>query len=247
MLRTLIRLCVAPILAFASLGFTPSFGEDYRLPTMQSHGALIEERLKEARDLGETLASRLKVIQHDFDLPADIVDRALASLNNGEVHEALGITPEFMDAQNAKGERYPEGVFVFASFSMPDAALKQLLQQGSDLGIPVVFNGFVNNSVTDTEARVRKVYGDDPETSDVTHGFTIDPTLFKRFQIKAVPTLVATTQTLDTCITAACDNDPVPDHDRVAGNIPLATLMQIIAIGGSKHAPPVIVRLEARQ
>ena len=214
-----------------SLAATTAHAQSSAMPTMESHGALIEQKLRDAKTLGATLADRLEGVQKDFDLPGDIVERALQSLENGDVQEALGITPEFLQEQNAQGERYPEGVFAFASFSMPDPSLKQLLRQGSELGIPVVFNGFVNNSVTDTEARVRAIYGDDPDTSDVTHGFTIDPTLFKRFDIKAVPTLVSTTQKLDTCLTPACENDPTPGHDRVAGNIPLANLLEIIAIG----------------
>ena len=223
------------------LGFSASALSADQLPSTATHGALIDERLEEADAIGEDLQSRLRLLQQEFDLPDDITARALDSLENGRVREMLNIGPGDLPEGIAEERRYPGGVFVFASFSMPEPSLKAVLTDAADLGIPVVFNGFVDNSVLATEQRVRSIY----EGSDISHGFIIDPTLFTRFEVSAVPTLVSTMVDLDVCETRGCDADEVPEHDRVAGNVPLRFLLEVIAKGNTAHAVPVQVILES--
>ncbi len=233
MLRTLTLLtcCVGSILSAE------------QLPSATTHGALIDDRLEEADAIGEDLQSRLRLLQQEFDLPEDITARALDSLENGRVRQMLNIGPGDLPEGVAEDRRYPGGVFVFASFSMPEPSLKAVLTDAADLGIPVVFNGFVENSVLATEQRVRSIY----QGSDISHGFIIDPTLFTRFEVTAVPTLVSTMVNLDVCETQGCDADEVPEHDRIAGNVPLRHLLEIIAKGETANAVPVQVILEADQ
>ena len=95
-------------------------------------------------------------------------------------------------------------------------------------GVPVVFRGFVNNSVYDTRAAILDVW----ETEEAAKGFGIDPTLFTRFNVDAVPVVIATSDILEICETQGCEDDPVPLHDRVAGNIPLEMVLRMIAVGG---------------
>lgn len=230
MLRTLI----------CSLGLLPLAALSQQLPDGTTHGALIDERQQEADTIGEDLQSRLQLLQREFDLPEDITQRALDSLENGRVREMLNIGPDDLPQAVPEEERYPGGLYLFASFSMPDLSLQAVLRDASELGIPVVFNGFVNNSVVDTEQRVRAAY----EGSDISHGFIIDPTLFTRFDVKAVPTLVSTMVNLDVCLTSGCAEDGVPDHDRVAGNVPLRTLLSVIAGGDTPNALPAQIILE---
>ena len=139
-------------------------------------------------------------------------------------------------------ERYG-GLYLFASFSIPEPSLKAMLIEADRFGVPVVFNGFVENSVTATEARVRALYEDEA----ISHGFIIDPTLFTRFDVVRVPTLVSTLEDLDFCETCGCSRDPTPGHDRVAGNAPLQTLLTVIAKGNADHAGPARAALEAVQ
>lgn len=213
------------------------------LPNATTHGALIDQRLQEAETLGAELEDRLKLLQQDFDLPADITTRALESLENGRVREMLNIGPGDLPQLAAQERRYPGGLFLFASFSMPEPSLKAMLSEASTFGIPVVFNGFVDNSVIETEARVRRIY----EGSDISHGFIIDPTLFTRFEVTAVPTLVSTMVNLDVCDTQGCGDEPVPAHDRAAGNVPLTYLLTVIAKGESPHGTPARVIVEELQ
>ena len=197
-----------------------------QIPSASTHGALIDDLLEEAEVIGEDLQSRLQLLQQDFDLDPDIAARAIDSLENGRVREMLNIGPDDLPSNIDDGKRYPGGIFVFASFSMPEPSLKAVLSDASELGIHVVFNGFVDNSVIATEERVRSIY----DGSDISHGFIIDPTLFTRFEVIAVPTVVSTMVNLDVCETSGCNEDLVPDHDRAAGNVPLRFLLTVILL-----------------
>ena len=224
-------------------GFLASQVHADQLPDASTHGALIDDLFEEADVIGEDLQSRLQLLQQDFDLDPDIAARAIESLENGRVREMLNIGPGDLPQNLDDAKRYPGGVFVFASFSMPEPSLKAVLSDASQLGIPVVFNGFVDNSVIATEERVRSIY----EGSDISHGFIIDPTLFTRFEVVAVPTVVTTMVNLDVCETSGCDEDAVPDHDRAAGNVPLRFLLTVIAKGDTPNAIPVQVIMEGEQ
>ena len=226
-----------------AMGFLASQVHADQIPSASTHGALIDDLLEEADVIGEDLQSRLQLLQQDFDLDPDIAARAIDSLENGRVREMLNIGPDDLPSNIDDGKRYPGGIFVFASFSMPEPSLKAVLSDASELGIPVVFNGFVDNSVIATEERVRSIY----DGSDISHGFIIDPTLFTRFEVIAVPTVVSTMVKLDVCETSGCDEDLVPDHDRAAGNVPLRFLLTVIAKGETANAVPAQVIMVGEQ
>jgi conjugal transfer pilus assembly protein TrbC len=105
-----------------------------------------------------------------------------------------------------------------------------------------VFRGFVNNSVYDTRVALEEVFADDEEGE----GFAIDPTLFRRFDIQAVPALVVLGEELDVCNTPACEGDVSPIHDRLSGNIPLETALKLIAAGNGDASETARAILEAK-
>ena len=115
-------------------------------------------------------------------------------------------------------------VYVFASFSMPDASLKALMQQGELAGVPIVLRGLVENSLEATMRAVHSLYkeGERPES-----GALIDPTLFQRFGIDQVPTVVVAEQAAGVCMPTDC---PVPDHVKIAGDVPLRYALDRIAL-----------------
>ncbi len=114
------------------------------------------------------------------------------------------------DAEEVAAEtraRYGEArAILFASFSMPDTSLRQMMREATAHDLTVVFRGFVNNSVFDTRARLEEVFAED-ETGEA---FGIDPTLFRRFDIRSVPALVVLAEDLGDCATPACEGDPPP-------------------------------------
>jgi len=189
----------------------------------------IAKMLDDARQLGAALEDTLSIQKaDDFGRSYDIEgfrDRALA---NPRVRALLGADSEGAAQSEATEPRYGnKQVFLLASFSMPPNVLRSMMDEAISLDIPVIFRGLVNNSVFDTQVALQAVFGDDAKLV----GFGIDPTIFTRFQIEAVPQLIVTRDQIDVCETTGCEGDPVPVHDRVGGNIPLKDALQMIVMG----------------
>ena len=159
----------------------------------------------------------------------DFDDLRSKALSHPRVQALLGAKGTADSARGEEDQRY-EGakVFLLASFSMPEASLKQMMEEATVFGLPVVFRGFVNNSVYETQARLEQVFG----SMDAATGFSIDPTVFARFDVTAVPQVIATSDVIDVCETPGCEDDPVPPHDRVSGNVPLEFALRLISEQG---------------
>ena len=191
---------------------------------------------RQAEDLGRRLETTLEpqgpqagaFSGIDFDT---LRDRALT---DPRVRDLMGIDPSLDPNAHGQSEARYDGttVFLLASFSMPKPSLRQIMEEADRYGVPVVFRGFVNNSVYDTEEALRETFG----SLDAATGFSIDPTLFTRFKVEAVPVLVATVDEIDVCETPGCEADPVPPHDRVGGNVPLEFALKLIADAGDVAA-----------
>lgn len=206
--------------------------------------ARIRQAIETARIDGAALEERLQILEEEFDLPDGLRDLGVQSLQNERVRSLLNLPAPGAEQGSPDGEvRYASDVFVLASFSMPVASLKALLLDASEIGVPVVFRGFVNGSIQDTEAAVRMVYSED----DRSQGFTIDPTLFERFNVQAVPVVISLGERIDVCETQGCAGDPVPVHDRVTGNISLMAALDIIARGNGDAPEPARAILEERR
>lgn len=75
---------------------------------------------------------------------------------------------------------------VFISFSMPKHLLEETIEDASRHGIPVMLNGFYNDSMRETAAKIFELSKKNPALS-----LQIDPTAFERYHINQVPALVA--------------------------------------------------------
>jgi len=101
---------------------------------------------------------------------------------------------------------------LFVSFSMPDNSLRAWITQATQLQIPILIRGLYQDSLLKTQQKVATLLPDEQG------GVAIDPTLFKKFSIEQVPTLVlikAETQ-----------------FDKVAGNVGLSTLLEVLTEDG---------------
>ncbi|HHF7380154.1 TPA: type-F conjugative transfer system pilin assembly protein TrbC [Legionella anisa] len=78
---------------------------------------------------------------------------------------------------------------VFVSFSMPNRLLEETLRDAAHHGIPVLLNGFVNDSMRDTAVKIFELTKKVPNCS-----MQIDPTAFERYGITQVPAFVAVNQ-----------------------------------------------------
>ena len=187
--------------------------------------------LDEAKDvdLSETLPSFGDAIQRSESVPETLFPDLGAELTDPETLATIGVLMDEADSlaeQLGVGKSASEGlaVYVFASFSMPAASLRSLIEQGELAGAPVVLRGLVNNSIEDTMAAVLELYGEDRSQES---GAVIDPTLFERFGVDQVPSFVVAEYAAAACTAESC---PTPDHVQLAGDVPLRYALDRIAL-----------------
>lgn len=99
-------------------------------------------------------------------------------------------------------------VLVFASFSMPEAALKQLASELKKINGALVIRGLINNSFKDTSLYLQKLE----------IGVLLDPTLFDKFNITSVPTFII--------VEGGLKGEQTPKHDRLRGNVSLRFVLE---------------------
>jgi len=115
----------------------------------------------------------------------------------------------------------------FASTSMPDASLRQLIRDVSAAGGITVFRGFPENDAKLLTGALTKVIDKGQSTANI----GIDPRLFRAFNIEAVPSYVVTANEVELCKGFSCVSK-VPLHDRLAGNVTVSFALETIAGGG---------------
>ena len=185
-------------------------------------------------DVSQTLPSFEDASQRSESLPRGRFPNLDVELTDPKTLSTIG---ELMDDAEALAAKLgvplasDEGisVYVFASFSMPDASLKALIRQGELAGVPIVLRGLVENSLEATMRAVQSLYkdGEKPES-----GALIDPTLFQRFGIDQVPTVVVAEQAAGVCMPTDC---PVPEHVKIAGDVPLRYALDRIALSKPQY------------
>lgn len=97
---------------------------------------------------------------------------------------------------------------VLVSFSMPDADIRDMARQAARIGAPLVLRGLVDGNLQATQRKLAQ-FADIPGAS-----FLVDPTIFRRFKVEAVPTFVLPLDELNACSQDGC---PVPAHVKVSG------------------------------
>lgn len=131
-------------------------------------------------------------------------------------------------------EAEASGIMIFASLGMPKTALKQLMQQASDLNVPVVIRGLWENDFAATVNKVQSlILSENGDT--ILGGVEINPVWFKQFNIQQVPAFVAINK-------GQCISDPPCDaanFDVVYGNVSLYNALETIV---NKGAYPDIAR-----
>jgi type-F conjugative transfer system pilin assembly protein TrbC len=167
-----------------------------------------------------------------------------AALKNPKILELLGVDGE-KEAEIARSEGYGDAWtqtkgFLFASFSLPPQALRDLMLGAEEMGLPVLFRGFHKNSVFETNDALMEVFGNPEDIK----GFSIDPTLFTQFEVNAVPTLIVLKDPYTMCETQACAGDAAPVHDRLAGTITVKSALELIKRGNGDASVTASALLE---
>ncbi|EOW0440641.1 type-F conjugative transfer system pilin assembly protein TrbC [Providencia rettgeri] len=131
------------------------------------------------------------------------IDNLLAKQQQAQQHAA----------EAAKAQTEQESPFVyFVSFSLPEAGLKQMVPEATQLGIPTLINGLIDNDFRKTASAVFELTKDSGEG-----GVQIDPKTFAQYGITQVPALVV-----------RCEQG----FDVMYGNIRLLSAIERIANSG---------------
>ena len=186
------------------------------------------EMMRRAKSDSDALKERLSIqgpmSRPEIDLDA-VRDQALSDPRVRKLLGADGAPPE------PEHEKWQHAqAFLFASFSMSPALLREMMEGAAQHNIPVVFRGFHQNSVHGTQQALLDVFG---SLEDV-QGFSIDPTLFTHFDVQAVPTLVLLKDPYEMCASQACGADVAPAHDRIKGGIKVDAALDIVSRGAGE-------------
>jgi len=119
----------------------------------------------------------------------------------------------------------------FASLSMPEEALERLIADTSRAGGVVVFRGFSAGDPKNFAAGIARVV----ERQNAGN-LAIDPRLFRSFAVDRVPTFVALSSGFQPCDQLDCVTAP-PPHDRIAGNVSIAYVLETFAEANGPGAP----------
>ena len=119
-------------------------------------------------------------------------------------------------ADTAKAQTVRDTPFIyFVSFSIPEAGLKQMVPEATQLGIPTLINGLIDNDFRKTASAVFELTKDSGEG-----GVQIDPKTFAQYGITQVPALVV-----------RCESG----FDVMYGNIRLQSAIERVASSGDCH------------
>lgn len=125
----------------------------------------------------------------------------------------------------------------FASLSMPQDALKRMIQDVTHAGGVVVFRGLPQNNGKAFIQGMRAVVDQGSEAN-----ISIDPRLFRAFDVKAAPTYVAVSTGFRPCDGLDCVTQ-VPPFDRLVGNVTTQYALERFAQGNGAGAAVAKVAL----
>ncbi len=107
------------------------------------------------------------------------------------------------------------GLLYFASFAMPEASLNRTIDQAARSGAALVVRGLVKGG--DFKATIERM---DKLLNRRPVSILIDPTLFSRFDVQQVPTIVLVSGEVPHCEEQGCAS-PTPPYWAVAGDVSL--------------------------
>ena len=167
-----------------------------------------------------------------------VVDQGQKAIEGLDVSGIAGGKGPFdfdeMVAGAKAGMANPEGAplfIAFASLSMPEEALSKMIEDTTRAGGVVVFRGFSAGNPQAFVQGIRKVV-DQTGASNV----AIDPRLFRSFGVDRVPTYVALSSDFEPCDQLDCVTAP-PPHDRIAGNVSVAYVLETFSNANGPGAP----------
>jgi conjugal transfer pilus assembly protein TrbC len=117
-----------------------------------------------------------------------------------------------------------EQLLIFISASVPRESLRKLTRQAALVNAPLILRGVVNGDLPATAEFMRDILGDEEPRARA----MIDPTLFDRFGVKQVPTVVLVPGGACVAGIRACPK-VTPPYVHIAGDVTLDYALDHIA------------------
>lgn len=112
-------------------------------------------------------------------------------------------------SQNFVQNKEKTTFYIFASFSLSNNVLRQMIDYAEPYNGIIVFRGLENNSFKTTSEHIQKIAKEDDEAAII-----IDPTLFVKFQINHVPSFILAKA--ESCAAQmSCSNS----YDKLSGSV----------------------------
>ncbi len=215
----LLGLTVAPSQAQAPTPAVPTV----RMPTTQE--------VEAARRQMPTAAQIDRVMQEQQSAPGVRVPAAALDLNKqtgpdlsqlAEQYEQIRRGPA--GASKTPEDRQASGMLVFVSLGMPKASLERLVADAERARATLVLRGARDLSIKKTAAAIADVM------TRAKAAWQIDPSLFKRFEVQAVPTYVLIDPARPVLV--ACGNSQCQQaaYSKVAGDVSMAHALNLIEL-----------------
>jgi len=161
--------------------------------------------------------------------------QALADHNTVQLARGIAMNddPAVRDAGAALGAGPPKdgAAYVAVSLSMPQPALRALARDAEKAHVQMVIRGLEGGSFKTTLVKIRAIFDEKSAA-----GLSIDPNVFRAFNVQSVPTFIVATAPAQACKGLGCVV-PTPAHDQVAGNISLRAALTALAEEGDQASP----------
>ena len=125
--------------------------------------------------------------------------------------------------QQDSGDRSASGLLIFASLSMPEATLRALITDAQKTRALLVLRGVQDSSLRKTTERIQALMG------DARTAWNIDPALFRRFDVRAVPAFVLIDPQRPVLVDCGADRCQGTAHAKVSGDVSVSHALQAIA------------------
>lgn len=125
--------------------------------------------------------------------------------------------------QQDSGDRSASGLLIFASLSMPEATLRALIADAQRTRALLVLRGVQDSSLRKTTERIQTLMG------DAKTAWNIDPALFQRFDVRAVPAFVLIDPQRPVLVDCGADRCQGTAHAKVSGDVSVSHALQTIA------------------
>lgn len=221
-------------LSLGGLALAQSASDDLDLDAIRARAS---EHAGDAEALATAVRERVDVLAEDARSTQDAAQANRAAYAQSVGTEASDGVLDFdamVRAQvQAEAASLGEGArfIAFVSLSMPPEALKALVRDMGRAGGVTVLRGFPQGDSEGFKKRLAAIWSDGSDAGSL----GIDPRLFRAFDIKAAPSFVMLSTDFSPCDGFDCTS-AVPPHDRIAGNVSVAHVLETFAGGGGPGA-----------